>query len=166
MKKIAVALFLCLILVFACLSTGDADRRATVDDFAQYTSWYKVNEETVTGDETGLLGPAHAGAQGFREVYINDLGKGVSDGNSDLPYPQGTIIVKESYGKASDGGKGQLTGITVMVKQDEEYDPENGNWEYLNVSPNMKVTAQGKIGMCINCHAAAEDDYVFTDNIE
>ncbi len=148
----------------SCLSSGADDPNATqVDAYAEYETWSMVNAETITGDETGSLGRAHEGSSGFREVYVNKSGRKVSDGESPLPYPEGTIIVKESFGNDS-GSKGELSSVTVMVKRESEYDPENGNWEYVMLKPSMKAQAQGRLSACISCHSAAENDFVFTDN--
>ena len=145
------------VMIAGCVSDAGA---TSASAFQGYTSWTKMNKQPITGDATGVLGSAHEGARGFREVFINDVGKNAGSGGS---YSQGTLIVKESYKKASSGGKGDLTGLTIMVKREAGYDPENGDWEYLNATSALKIRAQGKLGGCINCHAAAFDsDYVFT----
>jgi hypothetical protein len=134
-----------------------------VSDFEDYEKWMKVNDEPVTGDAFGVLGPAHEGVEGFREVYINKTGKKVSTGKDDFPYPVGTIIVKEAYTNKN-GKKGDLTSLTVMIKRGTGYDIEHGNWEYMMVTPKDEVMAQGRIEMCIGCHAATPDtDWVFSN---
>jgi hypothetical protein len=134
-----------------------------VSDFEDYQKWMKINDEPVTGDEFGVLGQAHEGVEGFREVYINDTGKKVSKGRDDFPYPGGTIIVKESYTNDS-GKKGELTSLTVMIKRPVGYDVEHGNWEYMMVTPDDEVMAQGRLEMCVSCHSAAhETDWVFSN---
>jgi hypothetical protein len=141
----------------------DLTYETKVSDFEDYESWMKVNDEPVTGDAFGVLGPAHEGAEGFREVYINNEGKKVSKGKDDFPYPVGTIIVKESYTNKN-GKKGDLTSLTVMVKRGSGYDIEHGNWEYMMVTPDEEVMAQGRVEMCIGCHTATRDtDWVFSD---
>jgi hypothetical protein len=141
----------------------DLTYETKISDFDGYEDWMKVNEETITGDVFGVLGPAHERAEGFREVYINKTGKKVSTGRDDFPYPVGTIIVKESY--ANDGGrKGDLANLTVMMKRGSGYDLEHGDWEYMMVSPSNEVLGQGCMDMCIGCHAAAADsDWVYND---
>jgi hypothetical protein len=164
MNKLIIVSVLLAAVLLACASTGSDSNATTVDAFADYTGWSKVNAATITGDTTGSLGPAHGGRSGFREVYVNSAGKPVSDGAAGLPYPMGTIVVKETY-KDAGGQKGALKDITVMVKREAGYDAINGDWEYLNVSNTLKIKAQGPIKMCINCHASAMvDDYVFTSN--
>ena len=63
----------------------------------------------------------------------------------------------------SSRGKGDLANLTIMVKREGGYDPENGDWEYLMTTATKAVRMQGNLGMCIGCHSAAYDsDYVFT----
>ena len=151
------------LLISGCASGSDPDA-TEVQEFSGYTSWTKVNAEPITTDSTGSLGLAHEGTKGIREVYVNNLGKDVSTGAADYPYPEGSVIVKEAFKADSSGAKGALSSITVMVKREMGYDAENGDWEYVNVRPDLRVRAQGRIGMCINCHGAAVlDDFVFTN---
>ncbi len=137
---------------------------ATVlSDFEGYRKWFKVNDKTITGDPTGALGRAHAGKEGFREIYINKTGIAVSTGKADFPYPVGTIIVKDAF--MNEGSqKGSLAAVTIMIKRGSGYDSTHDNWEYMMVSPANEIKAQGKLMGCTTCHEVAEDmDYVFTD---
>lgn len=163
MERLLVLVFFTVGVTFA-FASGQQGEMTSVDNFVNYQSWMKVNQTTITGDETGVLGPAHERAKGFREIYINDVGKAVAYGEVDYPYPLGTIIVKESF-KAKEGEKGKLNSITIMVKREEGYDLENGNWEYVNANDELEISRQGKIGMCSGCHSAAsERDFVFWDS--
>ena len=147
-----------------CMSMGTDPNATQVDAFSDYSSWNKVNAEPVTGDTTGFLEKVHGGPTGFREVFINAVGKPTSDGKVDLPYPTGTILVKETY-KSDNGAKGKLKDLTIMVKRDPGYDSDNGDWEYLMVTASLRIRSQGRINMCIDCHAAGVmDAYVFTSN--
>ncbi len=163
MEKLLILLFFTVGVTFA-YAAGQQGEMTSADNFENYQGWMKVNQTTITGDETGVLGPAHEGAKGFREIYINDIGKAVAYGEADYPYPMGTIIVKESF-KAKEGGKGKLDSITIMVKREDGYDRENGNWEYVNADDELQISRQGQIGMCIGCHSAASGrDFVFWDS--
>ncbi len=158
-------LILCLaasLALFSCATKNDDPNATKVEIYKGYQSWTKVNSQTITGDTTGVLGKAHEGSSGFREVYVNAKGAGASSGSASLPYPEGTIIVKDSF-KNAGGGKGALTAVTLMVKRSGGYDAENGDWEYIMLTPKMKVQAQGRLSACISCHLAAENDFVFTD---
>lgn len=152
------------IFLITCVSTPSDPNATQGDDFSNYTGWSKVNAQPITGDETGFLGNVHGGPSGIREVYVNSVGKSVSDGNAGLPYPVGTIIVKESYA-VKNGEKDKLKDVTIMVKRESGYDSENGDWEYLMTNAALKIRSQGRIKMCSDCHAGAADaDYVFTSN--
>jgi len=165
MKKyylIALLMFVGSILLYA---GGQGEEKPTdVSTLMGYTSWMKVNREAITGDQTGVLGPAHQGVEGFREIFINKKGERVASGENSYPYPVGTVIVKESYTN-NDGMKGDLDSLTVMVKRKTGYDPDNNDWEYIMSSPGWDVAAQGRLEMCIGCHTAASDrDFVFWDS--
>ena len=163
MKIGILTLALTALLVFTLATCASTDAGKTpVADFADYQSWTKINTETITGDISAMLGSAHEGNKGFREVYVNETGEAAALGNAAYPFPEGTIVVKESY-KDAGGSKGSLANLTIMVKRDGGYDSDNGDWEYLMASPAKAVQMQGKLGMCIDCHAAAYDsDFVFT----
>jgi len=152
-----------LVVLAGCGTTGsDA---TDVAEYEGYETWTRVNDDWITGDSTGTLGRrVHEGASGFRHVFVNPVGQSVSAGDEALPYPVGTVIVKESY--RDDGGvAGDLSNVTVMIKREPSYAPDNGNWEYVNLSSAMRVRAQGTLASCITCHsAAAHTDYVFTSN--
>ena len=160
MGKLGIGVVACLVVVLF-LSCGTPDpNAAAVSDFEGYASWTKVNAQPITGDTTGDLGRAHEAAQGFREVYVNRIGEAGFSGSGE--FPEGTIVVKESFNE-SDGQKGDLTAITVMVKREDGFDSENGNWEYVNVSADLKIRGQGAIRSCIVCHDKADSDYIFAN---
>lgn len=165
-RNIAIfALIAVILFIMSCATRASDDSNATqVNAYSGYASWNKVNSTTITGDRTGILGNAHEGSAGFREVYVNSAGLPVSSGSAAVPYAEGSIILKEAY-KDSGGAKGALESLTVMVKRESGYDGENGNWEYIMLTPEMKVQAQGRLSGCISCHLAAEeDDFIFTHN--
>ena len=146
---------------FSCITFWD-EKRTVRADYEDFESWYKINSKPLIGDADGLLQGRHLEAEGLREVYINEIGRPVIEGTRDLPFPSGTIIVKDTYYRTEDGERGRRWNITVMRKRETDYDPDNNDWEYLTVNANKTIRIQGKMTLCIDCHAAAEDDYVFT----
>ena len=43
--------------------------------WADFKSWTKLTEGKVgTGDPTGFIGNVHKGPEGYRDVYVNDIG--------------------------------------------------------------------------------------------
>lgn len=77
----------------AYLGLGTPDPR-----WADYSSWTRINDEPITGDHTSILGNLHQGSDGFRDIYVNDVGRDTMlDPNGPYNYPVGTVIVKEQY---------------------------------------------------------------------
>ena len=162
MKNRIFAFSILAIVILGLVTCASTDAMKTQAAEFEDQSWTKINAETITGDTTGALGTAHEGNKGFREVYVNKVGEAVALGKVSYPFPEGSMVVKESY-KDSSGKKGDLSNLTIMVKREMGYDPDNGDWEYIMTNPARDVQAQGALGMCINCHkAAADSDYIFT----
>jgi len=130
-----------------------------------YTSWYKITKDGPnTGDPTGFIEKnRHGGEEGYREIYINDIGKEVNLGSAPYKYPEGTIVVKETYkDKATWEKKGKLV-LTVMIKQADGTSPETGDWGYVMGAKGKLSTGTSKWAkFCTKCHVfAASKDYVF-----
>ena len=83
-------------LLSACMSTSP-QLGPDASAWSDYLSWYQVTPEATTGDPTGFLGSVHDGRNAFRQIYVNSLGQGVNQGTQNLPYPEGTILLKESF---------------------------------------------------------------------
>ena len=161
MFRLLLLILVAVVLVTSCVSIADRDRLRT-PDFRDFESWYKVNKQPLTGDAGGLLQGKHLDTEGIREVYVNDNGRPVFRGEVQLPFPAGTIIVKDTYYADKGGSRGRRWNITVMRKRESGYDSDNGDWEYVTAGPRGGVRFQGIRSLCIDCHSAAEKDYVFT----
>ena len=74
-------------------------------------------------------------------------------------FPQGTIIVKQKL-STTDSTSPEL--LTVMIKREKGFNPENGDWEYMTVNGQVtEVTAKGKLENCQACHVLEKStDYV------
>jgi len=129
-----------------------------------YRSWTKVTkEEPNTGDPTGFVEKKHSGKMGYREIYINSIGAATQAGHAPYKYPEGTMIVKESYKNKAAYEKGSKYIVTVLVKQQAGTSPVTGDWGFV-------MGAKGKLStgtshwakFCSSCHVyAAGNDYVF-----
>ena len=90
MKKIWIVLLVAGSLV-ACVTIDTAkwtnDSYVTQLADIESQKWSKVYKQPITGDRFGELAEAHLGPEGFRVVYINSIGKAVSMGKADFPYP-------------------------------------------------------------------------------
>lgn len=115
-----------------------------------YTEW-----QTWPGREKLYKGPSPHGHGALLTTYVNRVGlrsltekKGMADGS---------IIVTENYRADK-----SLTGITTMYKV-AGYNPEAGDWYWLEATPAGKVVRFGKIQACIDCHRAqAQNDYFWS----
>jgi len=77
-------------------------------------------------------------------------------------YRQGTIILKQKFADP-EGKKTDL--FTGMLKREQGYHPEVGDWEFFVLNSNRtQVTALGRIESCIGCHAGFKiHDFVSRD---
>jgi hypothetical protein len=74
-------------------------------------------------------------------------------------YPVGSLILKQKFLDAS----GKRTDFyTGMRKREPRFNPKLGDWEFFTLdSSAKKVTSQGKIAACMDCHRQyAKTDYV------
>ncbi|MCF6213301.1 MAG: cytochrome P460 family protein [Flavobacteriaceae bacterium] len=129
-----------------------------------YKSWYKVTKEAPnTGDPTGFLEKRHNGKKAFREIYINSVGAAVQQGHAPYKYPEGTILVKETYKNKAAYDKGTKNILTIMIKQKAGSSPETGDWGFVMGARGKISTGTSKWAkFCTNCHVfAAGNDYVF-----
>lgn len=93
--------------------------------------------------------------------YSNDLKDLV--GQAAFKAPVGAVSIKPFDNDGKDG----VDGYAVMVKKEAGYDADNGDWFYEMRKPDGTVMEksgmpmQGKLKMCIGCHAAASaKDYL------
>ncbi len=79
-------------------------------------------------------------------------------------FPVGSKLYKPLY---SDFEGKKFARLVIMVKMEEGYDPDNGDWWYgVYDESGTKMTYQGRIPECISCHAMAkETDYLFSRSV-
>jgi hypothetical protein len=77
-------------------------------------------------------------------------------------YPQGTIILKQKYADAAAKKTDLFTG---MLKREQGYHPEVGDWEFFVLNSNRtRVSDLGRIESCVDCHVGFKDhDFVSRD---
>jgi hypothetical protein len=73
------------------------------------------------------------------------------------PFAPDAVLVASLH--SSDGAPA-LTHY-LMRKREPGYFPEGGDWEYAVVSPEGRVLAEGRLGLCARCHAEATREHVF-----
>jgi hypothetical protein len=160
--KTTLKILACLItpaLLTACasLGTSNADPR-----WANYKNWTKINNKPITGDHTGFLAGLHRGAEGVREVYVNDAGIKASQGNAPYLYPVGTVVVKEQYKNLAALEAGKTPALTIMVKVSDTAENPANNWAW---SRGYGKEAKIDDGFCFGCHTIAQgNDFVFSNH--
>ena len=134
----------------------DADER-----WADYKNWTMVNEgEPSTGDPTGFIGNVHMGAEGYRNVYVNEIGRDLLLSEGPYDYPLGTVVIKEQFANKADWEAGKNAAHTVSLKVANNEGLVNADWEWAD---SYKGSA-GKSDFCAGCHSiATSTDFVFTN---
>ncbi len=75
------------------------------------------------------------------------------------PLPTGAKVVKEKYKRNSN----ELEAYAVMIKREDGYAPDAGNWEYAFVTLKPeKDFVRGRMHECASCHMSVQDrDFLF-----
>ena len=131
--------------------------------WADFKSWTKMTERVKpTGDPTGTLQVVHKGPTGYRDVYVNDIGKDVLLGAAPYNFPEGSVVVKHQFDNKADWEAGKNGDVTVSVKAMDDGTRNKDNWIW---AASYKAKA-GPSDFCSTCHTAAlglsNSDYVFT----
>ncbi len=81
-------------------------------------------------------------------------------------YPVGTIILKEKKLDANNEASTEL--FTGMLKREQGYNPECGDWEFFVVNGDgRRVLARGRIDSCVECHQAyVKSDFVVREYVD
>lgn len=162
--RTGLAVIICAGTLVSCSSTtspAPAEFIATEASFAGFASWEQTTAPRVGLDPTSLLaGGAHDGTDTTvtRYMYINKTGATRGSGGQ---FDNGVILVKET--KNADG---TTKGIIGMAKRGNDFNKDNGNWEWFMIGTDGKILDRSATlmgGMCNACHAGAKStDYVFT----
>jgi Cytochrome P460 len=96
----------------------------------------------------------------FGVVYANSLAREAASAEPSIPFPRGSIIVREKL-KNADDTQPQL--LAVMIKRARGFNPAANDWEFLVVDGAVsKIRERQKRGSCLDCHASqASRDYVY-----
>lgn len=97
-------------------------------------------------------------------TYVNKTGEIEFYNTNDPFYPEGTVIITEQYGINNRSGRVDTIPelYTIMIKREEGYNPDYGDWEFGVIDKYLNNGQMGKIQACMDCHAGvSEMDYVF-----
>ncbi|NQW30839.1 MAG: cytochrome P460 family protein [Ignavibacteria bacterium] len=148
----------------ACSETTNpapAEFIATDASFAGYAAWEKTTPERTGLDPASFLsGGAHDGTDTtvIRNMFVNKSGATRGTGGQ---FDNGVVFLKET--KNADG---TIKQILAMTKRGNDFNKDNGNWEWFMVGTDGIIIDRGANlmgGMCNACHSGAKTtDFVFT----
>jgi len=138
---------------------------------SNYKHWARVNDESFIIDSVLAIQCSLPTAEQMKKiddsphghkfviVYVNDIGSNAMLKEKTPHFPQGSIIVKEKLEK-EDSAAPEL--LTVMVKREAGFNPDNGDWEFMVFDgAGKKIQAQGRLENCQACHLSEKKtDYV------
>jgi len=144
------------VILGACASLGEPDER-----WANYQPWTKITEgRVITGNPIGLTAEVHMSTKGYREVFVNEVGRETMQGSAPYNYPAGTVIVKEQYKNKAAWEAQSSPQLTIMVKIADSDNPQAENWIW---ATGYQESA-GANAFCSGCHTAAvRSDFAFTN---
>lgn len=144
------------VIMASCMSSSEP-QGPQANAWEGYKSWFKVTTEPNTGDPTGFLGNVHEGLNAYRDIYVNSIGKDVNQGERPFPYPEGSILIKETYRNLAAYNAQLNPDLTIMVKLGQGSSPETSDWEYIMGGDglNRGTGTSGVAVFCHSCHAAA-----------
>ncbi len=96
----------------------------------------------------------------FHKIFINSKLRNTLPLKEKIT-PVGSIIVKENYTPDK-----KLDNYTVMVKV-KDFNNKNNDWFWVEYDKNGKILVEGKVDMCINCHAGSKsNDYLIVYKLD
>jgi len=121
--------------------------------FPDWKKNYNLTPEIIESD-------AH---NAYVEIYLNEKAKDAYI-NEASHFKRGSAIFKPLY---SDPEGHHCARLVIMVKMEEGYDSENGDWWYgVYDESGTKMAYEGRIPECISCHTMAkETDYLFSRSV-
>jgi Cytochrome P460 len=93
-------------------------------------------------------------------VYANSLAREALVASPPIPFPRGSILVREKRAEA-DAKEPEM--LTVMIKRQRGFNPKANDWEFLMINgTGTKVLERQKKGSCLQCHQSqVSSDFVY-----
>jgi len=149
---------LTLVLFNACSSAPQKkyDAKYEASENISFEGWEKLTRL----NEDPLESASH---NAFIDIHANDLGQKAYIQKVKV-FPVGAELLKPLY---ADKRRKKLVRLVIMVKKEQGYDSENGDWWYgVYDKTGKEAWYQGRINSCIQCHKIAkESDYLFTESV-
>ena len=133
--------------------------------WADYKSWTKITEGEPSTGNSQALGGVHMGTEGYRDVYVNDIGLEMITGDGPYDFPEGTVVVKEQFASKADWEAGERMQHTISLKVADNPGIASEDWNWA-AGYTGKAKAHIADPNCVACHTAAnafnQSDYVFS----
>jgi hypothetical protein len=120
---------------------------------AAFQGWRRPNRE-----------PYRSGVHGQRFVnhYANDLAQDYGMFESGMPFPEGSIIVKDSFAVTETGAV--MSGPMFLIEKKEKgFNPSSKDWLFMMINPSGEIvgitkgSGASKVRFCADCHNQAPD---------
>jgi hypothetical protein len=141
-KQLAVALILCV----ACSSESEpsSQLRPLVPRNFRQAGYSEVRACRAPGEHSAL---------GAFTVWIDNDSRAAFDAlweDREAEMPAGAIVVKEIYAGTSCDEADAL--LWVVMRKEAGFDPDNGDWRWQEIDRDRRVTSDGSVATCIECH--------------
>ncbi len=139
------------------LAQGDADPEELTKKFMGIleSQAYEYTWHYEPGVEPGFYeGQAPHGA--MLRTFVNNIAyDAIQHGMTELPV--GSFVSKQNYTPEK-----VLAATTIMVKMEEGFNADAGDWFWAKVQPDGTIDAAGAPAGCVGCHGAKKDnDWLF-----
>jgi hypothetical protein len=145
------------------ISRPETEKATTVTDplltqFSDYRKWTLVNPVPQLMKPAAVLDCARVPGRKegsphlnkYISVYVNEIGRAAMMTQRTPRFPTGSMIVKE---KLSSQASTTPELLTAMVKREQGFNPESGDWEYVVLNGSAEeITERGKLRSCQDCH--------------
>ncbi len=120
---------------------------------AAFQAWRRPNRE-----------PYRSGVHGQRFVnhYANDVAQDYGVFKSGKPFPEGSIIVKDSFA-VTETGEVMSGPMFLIEKKEKGFNPSSKDWLFMMIKPDGEIVGitngpgASKVRFCANCHNQAPD---------
>lgn len=144
----------------------------TVPEPPEFSSWPSTTKKRfpidhtlstlcrrITNEEEKRIAKKTLGQHAGYDILVRVSPNAIDDYQKGELLPIGAKVVKEKYKRNSS----ELEAYAVMIKREDGYAPETGNWEYAFVTLKPeKDFVRGRLHECASCHASVQDrDYLF-----
>jgi len=168
-------------ILFAAGGFHPAAKQSTgTEKFRGYRSWYCDTPQALDMDAKLALrclppnlpqDPMDPHERYFFKIWVNPAGKQALLAKNSIPFPVGSIVVKEKYklknfdqlyprDHLSPNAKPVL--LTAMVKREKGYDAANGDWEYVVLNGDATQETTAGLEHCSGCHMEMKSrDFIF-----